>query len=241
LAIRQQKYERARDFLEESLAIRKQHGHKWAIGTSLGSLGWVALRQSDLKQMRVFLAESLAIRVEIGDKGGIAWCLEKLAQAKYEGSQFHEAAKIFGHAEAVRAPIGSVIDPADQPEYDQILAGLRSALGEDVFPALWAAGKMMLLDEVMEIALSEPESESAPTEKEKFGGLTAREREVAGLIAHGKSNREIAETMTVGVKTVETYVTRILNKLSFDSRVQIATWAVEKGLAAVVHARETHS
>lgn len=66
--------------------------------------------------------------------------------------------------------------------------------------------------------------------KEKFGGLTEREREVAALIAQGKSNREIAEAMTVGVKTVETYVTRILNKLGFDSRVQIATWAVEKGL-----------
>ena len=67
-------------------------------------------------------------------------------------------------------------------------------------------------------------------EKEKFGGLTAREREVAVLIAQGKSNREIAEVMTVGTKTVETYVTRILNKLNFDSRVQIATWAMEKGL-----------
>jgi len=66
--------------------------------------------------------------------------------------------------------------------------------------------------------------------KEKFGGLTEREREVAALIAQGKSNREIAEAMTVGVKTVETYVTRILNKLGFDSRVQIATWAVKKGL-----------
>ena len=67
-------------------------------------------------------------------------------------------------------------------------------------------------------------------EKEKFGGLTVREREVAALIAQGKSNREIAEAMTVGVKTIETYVTRILNKLNFESRVQIATWAVEKGL-----------
>jgi DNA-binding CsgD family transcriptional regulator/tetratricopeptide (TPR) repeat protein len=67
-------------------------------------------------------------------------------------------------------------------------------------------------------------------EKEKFSGLTAREREVAAWIAQGKSNREIAEAMTVGVKTVETYVTRILNKLHFDSRVQIATWAVDKGL-----------
>jgi DNA-binding CsgD family transcriptional regulator len=66
--------------------------------------------------------------------------------------------------------------------------------------------------------------------KEKFGGLTEHEREVAALIPQGKSNREIAEAMVVSVKTVETYVTRILNKLSFDSRVQIATWAVEKDL-----------
>jgi DNA-binding CsgD family transcriptional regulator len=67
-------------------------------------------------------------------------------------------------------------------------------------------------------------------DKGRFGGLTVREREVAALIAQGKSNREIALVMTVGAKTVETYVTRILNKLGFDSRVQIATWAVEKGL-----------
>ena len=70
----------------------------------------------------------------------------------------------------------------------------------------------------------------AQATKDKFGGLTAREREVAALIVQGKSNREIAEAMVAGVKTVETYVTRILNKLGFDSRVQIATWAKDKGL-----------
>jgi DNA-binding NarL/FixJ family response regulator len=63
-----------------------------------------------------------------------------------------------------------------------------------------------------------------------YGGLTERERETAGLIAQGLSNREIAAAMTVGVKTVETYVSRILNKLDYTSRVQIATWAMEKGL-----------
>jgi predicted ATPase/DNA-binding CsgD family transcriptional regulator len=72
-------------------------------------------------------------------------------------------------------------------------------------------------------------------EKEKFGRLTRREREAAALIAQGKSNREIAESMTVGVKTAETYVTRILNKLGFNTRVQIATWAIEKGLAPPAH------
>jgi DNA-binding NarL/FixJ family response regulator len=36
--------------------------------------------------------------------------------------------------------------------------------------------------------------------------------------------------MTVRVKTVETYVTRILSKLGLATRVQIATWTVEHGL-----------
>ena len=58
--------------------------------------------------------------------------------------------------------------------------------------------------------------------------------EVVALIAQGKSNREIAEAMVVGIRTVETYVTRILNKLGFDSRVQIATWAIEKGLSSSI-------
>jgi DNA-binding CsgD family transcriptional regulator len=67
-------------------------------------------------------------------------------------------------------------------------------------------------------------------DKERYAGLTRREYDVAILIAQGKSNREIAQALTVGVKTVETYVTRMLSKLDFTSRVQIATWVVEKGL-----------
>jgi DNA-binding CsgD family transcriptional regulator len=61
-------------------------------------------------------------------------------------------------------------------------------------------------------------------------GLTGREREVAAWISPSKSKREVSEAMTVGVRTVETYITRILSKLGFESRVRIATWAIEKGL-----------
>jgi len=230
VAVRQGQFERAVSLLEQGLVLNRERGDKWGTGTLLGSLGWVALRQHDFKKMREILGESLSVRMEISDKGGIAWCLEKLAEAKKDQAQFEEAAKIFGQAEALRAPIGSVIDPADRADYSRIISGLQSALGMDAFAALWAEGAAMPIDGVIELALSEPEMESTRAEKEKFGGLTAREREVASLIAQGKSNREIAEAMTVGVKTIETYVTRILNKLGFDSRVQIATWAVEKGL-----------
>ena len=68
--------------------------------------------------------------------------------------------------------------------------------------------------------------------KEAFGGLTEREREVAALIAQGKSNREIAETLVVGVRTVEAHISNMFSKLGYTSRSQIASWATEKGLTS---------
>jgi len=66
--------------------------------------------------------------------------------------------------------------------------------------------------------------------KQAHGGLTAREREVAALIAQGKINREIAEALVVSERTVESHVSNILAKLGITSRAQIAVWATEKGL-----------
>ena len=68
------------------------------------------------------------------------------------------------------------------------------------------------------------------SEAEKFEGLTAREREVARFLSQGKSNREIAEKLFLSERTVENHVGNILTKLGFDSRAQVAVWAVEKGL-----------
>ncbi len=68
-------------------------------------------------------------------------------------------------------------------------------------------------------------------EARKFDGLSAREREIAVLIAQGKSNREIANMLVVSERTVETHVSNILAKLNFTSRAQIAVWAVKIGLA----------
>ncbi len=68
------------------------------------------------------------------------------------------------------------------------------------------------------------------TTKRAVGGLTARECEVAALIAQGKTSREIAELLVVSERTAEVHVSNILGKLGFTSRAQIAVWAVEKGL-----------
>ena len=68
------------------------------------------------------------------------------------------------------------------------------------------------------------------SEAKKFGGLTPREQDVARCLSQGKSNREIAEDLVLSERTVENHVGNILAKLGFDSRAQIAVWAVEKGL-----------
>src|SRR5256714_3390297 len=68
--------------------------------------------------------------------------------------------------------------------------------------------------------------------KQAFGGLTAREREIAALIAHGKFNREIADVLVLSERTIETHVSNIMLKLNLTSRRQIASWAIERGLTA---------
>jgi non-specific serine/threonine protein kinase len=67
----------------------------------------------------------------------------------------------------------------------------------------------------------------------RYSGLTEREREVAVLVAMGKSNHEIAEELVVSDRTAATHVSNILNKLNFSSRAQIAAWAVDAGLAVL--------
>jgi DNA-binding NarL/FixJ family response regulator len=56
------------------------------------------------------------------------------------------------------------------------------------------------------------------------GPLAKRELEVATLIGDGLTNRQIGERLFISERTVTTHVGNILNKLGFDSRVQIASW-----------------
>jgi len=65
-----------------------------------------------------------------------------------------------------------------------------------------------------------------PTEAVRVAArvLSRREREVAQLVAGGLSNREIAQRLYLSERTVDNHLHHILDKLGFDSRVQVATW-----------------
>ncbi|HEX9107365.1 MAG TPA: LuxR C-terminal-related transcriptional regulator, partial [Longimicrobiales bacterium] len=66
--------------------------------------------------------------------------------------------------------------------------------------------------------------------REAYGGLTRREREVAQLVAAGRSNRGIARALGIGERTAEDHVAHALAKLGFSSRAQLAAWCVQQGM-----------
>lgn len=62
------------------------------------------------------------------------------------------------------------------------------------------------------------------------GGLSKREVEIAGFVAQGLTNRQIAERLFLSVRTVESHVDNALGKLRFRTRTQLATWVISRSL-----------
>jgi DNA-binding NarL/FixJ family response regulator len=57
--------------------------------------------------------------------------------------------------------------------------------------------------------------------------LTVRELQVAGLVAEGLTNRQIAERLVISARTADRHVSNILAKLGLATRAQVAAWSVE--------------
>ncbi|HEV8510316.1 MAG TPA: response regulator transcription factor [Gemmatimonadales bacterium] len=68
------------------------------------------------------------------------------------------------------------------------------------------------------------------TESQQPKDLSRREREVLRLLAQGHSNQQIADHIRVSVKTVETYRTRLREKLGLKGRAELYRFAVESGI-----------
>jgi len=71
---------------------------------------------------------------------------------------------------------------------------------------------------------------SAPSLDPELDQLTPREIEVLRLIARGYSYRDIAEQLSIAIKTVESHVSAVLRKLQLSNRYQLTNWATERHL-----------
>ena len=222
----------AKTRFEASLATARKLSNPYIVGRRLTRLGQVAHARQSAEQGVELIQEGLTTCMRAGDNSGATMALSALAGVALSQGQATWAARLLGAVARLEEQAGSAMWFLDRLEYHRSLTHARSQLPAADFDAAWRIGGLMTLLQAVDHACRRPDTASERRAlKEEYEGLTEREREVAAWLAQGKSNREIAEAMTVGVRTIETYVTRILNKLGFDSRVQIATWALEKGLA----------
>jgi non-specific serine/threonine protein kinase len=222
-------YDRATALYGESLALFREIGDKWNIAFALRCAGDLALQQSDYGRAAAFFMESLIRCRDVGDRWVSQGCLEGLAGVASAQGHFTRAARLVGAAEVLNESLGYRRHPRYQASYDQHVASTSAALGDAAFVAARAEGQAMTLEQAIEYALASTEAE--PLRKDTAADLlTAREREVAALVAQGLTNRQIAAKLVVTERTAETHVQNILNKLGFTSRAQVAAWAVEQGL-----------
>jgi serine/threonine-protein kinase PknK len=147
------------------------------------------------------------------------------------------AARLWGTAEALQEAIGLFLSSFHRSHYDYegLMTYARSVLDDEVaWEAAWAQGRAMTPEEAIEYALGtegEPPAVSVPQEEPSAERhpvtLTKREQEVAVLVAQGLTNRQIASELGISEHTVATHVRKILKKLGFHSRAQIASWVTE--------------
>jgi DNA-binding NarL/FixJ family response regulator len=105
---------------------------------------------------------------------------------------------------------------------------LKDAAPDEIVAAIRAAAKgEMYLDGAVTRRLTR----QMLVPSDSLMSLSARERDILVLVAAGKSNRQIAEELTISERTARTHVSNILAKLNLRSRTQAALLAIQQGIA----------
>jgi DNA-binding CsgD family transcriptional regulator len=190
--------------------------------------------QGDFLAADGHLRASLAIQQELGDLAGIALVLERYVGLAIARSDPARAIHLAAAAAALRDLVGIPLAPAAQVRLDRALQPAWQLLGPKASNDAWTAGHALTLEDVIADALATLES-SVPTATRTSGGapatvLTRRETQVAVLIGRGYTNRQIAGELFITQGTVANHVVHILDKLSYNSRTQVAVWAADRGL-----------
>jgi two-component system response regulator NreC len=110
-------------------------------------------------------------------------------------------------------------DSADQ---DLLRAVAAVAAGQSFFSP--AVAKLMLDDYVRRVAGTKA--------TDRYASLSEREREIFQLVAEGRTNREVAEILSISPATVETHRAHILQKLDVHNTAELVLYAVRRGIIA---------
>jgi DNA-binding NarL/FixJ family response regulator len=140
--------------------------------------------------------------------------------------------RVLAAAPATAVLVVSMVDD-DDSVFAALAAGargyvLKGASAGEITAALRtvaAGGAVFGAGIASRLLATTPAHLSRPAPPSRHDDLTAREREVLDLLADGASNRQIARSLGVSVKTVQNHVSRILDKLQAADRTQAALQA----------------
>jgi DNA-binding CsgD family transcriptional regulator len=176
--------------------------------------------------------KALAAMHELGDTVGIAYALEMLGWLAAGARRYEHAAWLLGAAEALwQRTVSRLSNISAMEQLHQRAAGqARGALGDRRYAAAHVQGAGHPLDLVVRRAIDSAEEQLTPQPAGLAtpAALTKRELEIAGMVASGLSNREIAARLFISRRTVDAHVEHIYGKLEISSRVQLTVWLQEQ-------------
>jgi predicted ATPase/DNA-binding CsgD family transcriptional regulator len=171
------------------------------------------------------VTRALQVKQEIGDVPGTALALEILGWLAARSGSHQRASWLLGGADALWERAGGRL--AAMPTFERLhadaVAGCDGALGGRRFAELFARGARHPLEAMTDFALNDV-ADPAAERGAKIrlpSQLTAREREIACLVAAGLSNRQIAEKLFISRRTVDAHLEHIFGKLGITSRVML--------------------
>jgi non-specific serine/threonine protein kinase len=214
----------------ESLALWRELGDRWGVAASLHDLARATNRLGEAWRAAGLLGESLALFAELGVRQGTAACLEGLAGVAITADRPLDAVRLLGAAEALREAIGAPLPARDRQDLARVVAHARNASKGVAFRDAWRVGREFSADEMLAFAQQLARglaAGNAATPTDDAAALTERERQVAGLVAQGLTNRQIATRLVISERTADRHVSNILGKLGLSTRAQVAAWSVE--------------
>lgn len=224
---------RAGAYAEESARLCAAGGAQWLRSWALTILSLVRWRQDDHSEVSALLRQALRIKQLVHDPWGTGMCLEILAWNAASVGRHKHAARLLGACHTLRGFTGSALaDRALFREHHAKCEGTaRKSLGDAGYTAAFDDGAQLTLADAISCALDEPARKRAPLRRRDPDDLTRRERQTAGLVAQGLTNRDIAARLDIAPRTAESHVEHILTKLGFSNRTQLAAWASARHLA----------
>jgi len=157
--------------------------------------------------------------------------LHQLGRANVEDHPAY-AMRLMGAAAGYLQRTGTVLPPFLQRRADTARERAEQLLGAHAAAQQFEEGHRVSMEETMAVVDAEPATDA----QWHSGRLTPRELQVAALVGHRRTNREIGRILCISVRTAESHVEHILAKLGLGSRLELATWVQGHGLVA----DETH-